>query len=260
MGQVVLNTLVLAPFEPVLGLLEMSAVGSELNIAAMRQTLRPMPYATPQAAAVGGAMEWGFNLMANLGLGVAGVADAGALGAGRGAVGVPTAAAPKPLANITRWTMGRRFEIAVDTSTLLDMAPEWMGGRGTHTLAQFDAALAGRYPIIPEQTFREFVVNTPLQFEPEVRQLFLQELMQTRAGALRGTVLDARPTALALRVDAELTRTSLTTGNIPKRLGLGDSLVAASAQDQDLTLLLSDEQFIRTLRETGLGPPLQLFQ
>ena len=77
----------------------------------------------------------------------------------------PAAPAPTPpkapIADPVKWTTGPKFEVAVDTSTLLDIAPTGVGGRATHTLAQFDAALAGRTPVIPQQTYREFVVGQP---------------------------------------------------------------------------------------------------
>ena len=127
------------------------------------------------------------------------------------------------------------------------------------SMAQFDAALAGRAPIIPQQVFREFITGGGAMVPPEERLLFLTELVESRGGAFAGRVADARMAAMGLRVDSEMARSALSTPTMPKKLGYGDSLVVGSAEVQGLPVLLSDAQALQTLRQTGVGPTLEFF-
>ncbi len=67
---VLVNTIVLFPFEPFLGLLSLSAVDGDKSARQARQALRPLPYAKGQEG-IGGALETGISTIATLGFGLA---------------------------------------------------------------------------------------------------------------------------------------------------------------------------------------------
>ncbi len=59
------------------------------------------------------------------------------------------------------WGHNIDCEILIDTGVLVDIAPPTIAGDALRTFAHFDAKLAGRLPVILQQTFREFVVQAP---------------------------------------------------------------------------------------------------
>jgi hypothetical protein len=118
MEEVMANMLVLAPFEPVLAILSLSHPGAAEEVEEMRQSLRPFPYKSPEAARIGGGMELGLSALASVGFSAARAADAAAAGVrvapspkmSTSSKGVPTVPSVARGASIDRVLMSLRDE------------------------------------------------------------------------------------------------------------------------------------------------------
>jgi RHS repeat-associated protein len=151
--------------------------------------------------------------------------------------------------------------VVIDTSVLMDIAgKESLGGRGIRSELDFDTALAGRSPVVPQQTFREFVFDPPSHIDPMARQQFIEGLIRARGGEFVGANNMLWRDAYRLRIDSEFAREELRIAKKPTRLGRGDSFVAAAAEKMKLTLLSSDEKLNYTLQTTGVGPVIEPFR